>query len=460
MKVLLILPQSDSHYLVPPVNLGYLATSLRNHDYDVKIIDGIKDNLTIMSLKKRLRKINPDVIGITIFSCDVAMTKKYIKVINQFNSKIKVILGGSHVSGVGKEIFLDFPSIDYAVHGEAEKGFPMLLKTFKSKSSVKNIPGLIYKDGKKIVKNLAYFEHNLDKLGIPAWDLIDPRTYPLAPQGAVFRNYPIAPIIMSRGCPYQCTYCASKVVTGMKFRKRSVESIMKEVELLYRKYGVKEIHIIDDTFTLDRQRVEDFCKELRLRHIKITFTFPNGVRLNTLDEPLLRLLKKSGCYAMSVGVESGSQKILDDMKKGLTLELIKEKIDLIDKVGMDVNGFFIVGYPTESRKTILQTIKFAKTLKIKRAHFSSFLPLPGTEITRQLKKQGLVKKINWSRLFYSGVPFAPPGMTKKELKDLQRRAFLEFYLRPRIIYYMILEIGSWTHFKFLMKRAKDYAFGN
>ena len=139
-------------------------------------------------------------------------------------------------------------------------------------------------------------------------------------------------------------------------------------------------------------------------------------------------------------------------------ETIREKVNLINKYNIDIMAFFIVGYPTETRETILQTIKFAKELKIKRAHFSTFLPLPGTDATNQLLESGKIEKIDWSSLFYTKAPLAPEGMTPEELKKLQRKAFLQFYFRPKIMYSMTKEINSWTHFKSLLKRSVDYAF--
>jgi anaerobic magnesium-protoporphyrin IX monomethyl ester cyclase len=458
MKVVLLLPFSDSHYVVPPVNLGYLATALRNNGHEPIILDGVKDKINDSKLLELITKYKPGAIGISLFSCDIKTVNTYIHMLKSNFKSLPIILGGPHVSAISQQIMYDFPEIDYAIQGEAESGLPKLLANIGS-DNLESIPGLIYRKNGIVKANKSYFEPELDKLGMPAWDLIDPRTYPQAPQGAVFRNFPIAPMIMTRGCPYQCTYCAGKVVTGSKFRRRGIDNIMEEVKVLYNDYGIREIHIIDDTFTLDRQLVEGFCNKLMSNNISITYTFPNGVRLNTLDEPLLKLLKKTGCYAMSVGVESGDQEVLNHMKKALDLNLIEEKIKLINKVGIDVNGFFIVGYPTETKHTINKTIKFAKKLKIKRAHFSSFLPLPGTEITNKLLADGTIEKIDYDKLFYTDVPFSPQGITKEELKKLQRKAFLEFYLRPYIIYCMVLEIRSWTHFKSLAKRAKDYAFG-
>ncbi len=452
MKILLIYPNSDTHYVVPPVSLGYLAKSLIEERHKVRIIDGIKDGLTIEDLKKRVNEYNPDYIGIQVFSCDVPVVKDYVQTIKNI-SNAKIILGGAHVSGVKGDIFEDFPEINFAFHGEAEKSLKMLLNG----DELNTIPGLIWND-RKVNVNDPYFEHNLDNLGWPTWDLIDPRTYPTAPQGAVYRGFPIAPILTSRGCPFLCTYCAGHVVTGRKIRKRSIKDVVDEIEYLQKKYGVKEIHIIDDTFTQEKLRVMNFCNEVKKRDLKFYMTFPNGVRLDTLDEEMLLALKNCGCYSITLGIESGSQKILDDMKKRLQIRTIREKIKLINKFGIDIMAFFIVGYPTETKQSILRTISFAKSLDIKRAHFSTFLPLPGTEATNKLIEAGRIKKINWGNLFYTKAPLPPKGMASEELKKLQRKAFLEFYFRPKIIFGLITEIRSWTHLKSLLKRARDYAF--
>ncbi|MFZ3077697.1 MAG: radical SAM protein [Candidatus Aenigmatarchaeota archaeon] len=458
-KVLLVYPNSPTHYVVPPIGLGYLATALRKNGFDVGILDGIKEKLNLEKLEKKINEWKPDVIGIQVFSCDAHTVKEYVAKIRETDKNILVIVGGAHVSGVGKEVFDYFGGIHFAIAGEGETAFPMLLKKINSvEKDLEKVPGLIYKKGAAIIANAPKFEEDLDALGFPAWDLMDPGTYPQAPQGAVFRNWPIAPILTSRGCPYRCTYCAGHLTTGYNIRFRSIKKVLEEIEMLYRDYGVREIHIIDDNFTFKRERAVKFCNEIVERGINISLTFPNGVRLDTLDEELLRLLKKAGCYSITLGIESGSQKILNDMKKSLKLEIVEEKVALINKVGIDIMAFFIVGYPTETRETILETIEFAKRLKIKRAHFSTFLPLPNTEATQKLIRDGVIKEINYDTLFYTKAPLPPKGMTSEELKALQRKAFLEFYMRPHIVAGMIKEVRSPTHLKMLMRRAWDYAF--
>jgi radical SAM superfamily enzyme YgiQ (UPF0313 family) len=247
---------------------------------------------------------------------------------------------------------------------------------------------------------------------------------------------------------------------GHNLRNRSMGHVMDEMVMLYNDYGVREFHIVDDMFNFYKNRVFEFCQGIKDRNLDISYTFPNGLRLNQLDRETLQMMKDTGAYAFTVGIESGSQRILDTMKKGLTLELIEEKVNLINAVGLEPSGFFIIGYPGETVDDINATIQFAKRLKLKRAHFSNFLPLPGTEATKGLVENKEIEKPDWGTLFYSKVSYAPRGITRKQLKQLQRRAFLEFHLRPHILFSILLEIKSIKQLKMIIIRAIDYLFRN
>lgn len=448
---------SDTHYVVPPIGLGYLASALRKERFDVQILDCIKEKISFEKFKWIIKEGNFDIVGIQTFSCDLATVQRLIDMTKNINSSILTIVGGAHPSGVGEEIFDDLRNLDFAFKGEAEIGVPLLLKKLGD-SNLQDIPGLIWKLNHHPVCNPPIYVEELDSLGLPSWDLMNPQTYQQAPQGVFLRTPPVAPISTSRGCPFLCTYCAGKTITGNKVRKHSIDYVIDEIKFLYHHYGVREIHVVDDTFTQFRDRVVSFCHQLLDKNIKISFTFPNGVRLDTLDEDLLVLMKKAGCYSMIVGIESGSQRILDHMKKRLNLKQIEEKVSLINRVGIDVRGFFILGYPTETKDDILATIKFARKLKISAAHFSNFLPLPGTEITRRLLKEKKIEKIEWSKLFYSKAPFTPEGIKPDELKKFQRKAYLKFYLRPIILIRLFSQIKSFYHFWSIIKRLKGYLF--
>ncbi len=165
----------------------------------------------------------------------------------------------------------------------------------------------------------------------------------MAPHGAFFKQYPVAPIITSRGCPFHCTFCGGHIISGRKIRQRSIKNVMSEIELLYRDYGVREIHIEDDNFTFRKDYVLEFCNHMRSKFPNLTWTCPNGVRIDTLDEEMVEAMRSSGCYALSIGIESGSDKILKLMKKSLNIQKIAEKIEMLKKFDIDINAFFIPG---------------------------------------------------------------------------------------------------------------------
>lgn len=460
VSILLVTPNSQTHYVVPPIGLGYLAAVVRKSGFEVSILDCLKKDLTVNQTVEAISKSDPAVIGIQVFSYDFHTTIEYVSRMKEVCPRAVIVLGGAHASGVGMEVLDQFTNADFAFTGEAEPGLPLLLQHLvkPDTADLQSIPGLIYRSNGKNRINPQQWVENLDELPFPAWDLIDPRTYPDNPQGAFYKKFPIAPISTSRGCPYQCTYCASHTISGRKIRKRSIGSVISEIEMLYQRYEVREFHIIDDTFASHAGRVKEFCQELETRNLDISFTFPNGVRLDTLNREMLVMMKDVGLYAFTVGIESGSQKILDHMKKRLTLDKIREKVNLIHEVGLEPNGFFIIGYPAEKREDIEKTIKFAKELPLKRAHFSNFLPLPGTDATSLLVEQNQIQNIDYSRLFYAQVPYSPPGISPKELKRLQQKAFLSFHLRPKILFRLISDIKSLNHLKIILKRVRDYLF--
>jgi radical SAM superfamily enzyme YgiQ (UPF0313 family) len=466
LNVLLMRLYSKSDELIPPFSLGYLATAIRKN-HEVRILDGIKEKLTPAGLEQILKKDFFDVIGIQVFTFQVIAARNYLDSIKRTLPKAKVILGGPHPSCAPETIFKYFPKADFAFAGEAEIGLSKLLDLLSENGigqiSLAQVPGLIWRNNEETIVNKQIFIEDLDILGMPSWDLIKPDTYPLAPHGGFFKNYPIAPIIITRGCPFSCTYCAGHLVSGKKIRCRSIENVIEEISVLYHEYGIREIHIEDDNFTFNKDLVREFCRKLKESKLNISWTCPNGVRLDTLTKDLLLAMKDAGLYSISVGVESGSEKILKDMKKSLTKEKIREKLDLIRECELDASGFFIIGYPTETKNDIIETINFALELKLKRASFSLFKPFPGTEITSDLIKKGELKEMSdedWARFVLADAIYAPPGFTREEMKKLRRKALLRFYLRPKIFLKFISEIRNLKHLNLVFRRAWRWLFGS
>ncbi len=297
---------------------------------------------------------------------------------------------------------------------------------------------------------------DLDTLPIPCWELIDPRKYPEARHGYFSRTPPIAPMVTTRGCPFLCTYCTARVTGGAKNRRRSARNIVDEIELLYGRFGIREVHFEDDNFTLHKDHVLEFCDELMRRKITISWALPNGVRLETLDEQVLQAMEQAGCYAFAVGIESGSQRILDLMKRNTTLERIERQINLITTVtDIRLTGFFMLGYPTETPADLERTIQYACRLPLHRAQFGYFLPLPGTEAFGQVERAGGLSLEGMAHEDYQvdRIAYLPEGMTRKELHGAMRRAFWRFYSRPRTFMDLLGGIHSLSQLWSILSRG-------
>jgi len=460
MKILLIRPfNKESLTVVPPLGLGYLATASRKEGISVKILDCVKDKILPEGIISILKSGKFDLVGITVFSSDLVVTKDYLKKIKEFNQKIITVIGGPHPSAMPKECFEFYGSLlDYAFICEAELGFPLLLKKLKNSNkpnsnSFKAIPGLVWRSGDKIKINKPQFPMDLDALGFPSWDLIKPETYPHAPIGGFARKFPVAYILTSRSCPFQCTFCAAKATHGVIFRRKSLKEVIKEVKYLINIRGIKEIHILDDNFTMNKEFVQEFCKTIICKNIDFCWNCSNGIRLDRIDRETLISMKKAGCYSVAVGIESGSDRILKHMRKNLTKNFIKKQIDLIRSTGLEVTGLFILGYPAETKKDILETIFFAKSLNITKAAFSIFGPLPGSEMWDYLIKEGRLNLSHLNNLsYYRTDTNYMKSVSQKDFRFLQKKAFFDFYLRPKIIITLIKETSSPNHVLALIKR--------
>lgn len=453
MKIALVKPPQVTNEVQPPLGLGYLASSVKDIA-EVEIIDAIKDRLTVRNIIKKLERKKFDVVGFQCYTVDFNTVKMLARLSKKIKPKPILIAGGPQPT-LDPMNTLKYIDVDYIFLGDSEISFSMFVRLLKNKkltkSKISKIPGFAYRNKNKIKVNPISYPEDLDKYN-PSWRLYGLKDYPLAPHGAFCKQSPIAPLIITRGCPFNCKYCGGPKISGRRIRSHSVDFIIKQIEILVKKYGIKEVHIEDDNFTMDREFVKRFCKMLIKKRFGITWTCPNGVRVDTLDEKLLNLMKKSGLYSLSVGIESGSDRVRKLMRKNLDTKTIEEKIKLIRKCGIDVIGFFIVGYPGETVEDINKTIDFACRLDLKRATFSAFKPFPGTDIYEELVKLGELSNIDYDNFSLEKIVWAPKGMSIKKLKNLRRKAFIIFYMRPKILFKMLSEIKNLENFKFIILR--------
>jgi len=454
MKIMLVKPYNLSDHIQPSLGLGYLATACRKK-HEVAMIDCLKDKVKINKLLSSIRRHKPDIVGFQCYTFDLRFIREALIKTKRLDKRIKTIIGGPHPSAVPRETFSYFKrNLDYIFVGESEKGLPMLLDELDngSASGFDEIPGLAWKKDGDIKINPQLFVEDLDSLGMPAWDLIKPEEYPESQHGAFFKKFPIAPIMVTRGCPFSCTFCAGNVVAGRKIRTHSVDFILRQITLLHDKHGVREFHIVDDNFTFNKDFAKSLLRRLIDLNLDISWATPNGVRVDTLDDELLSLMKKSGLYLVSLGIESGSDRVLGLMKKHVTTEKVRRGIEMISKHGIEVAGFFIVGFPGEKKTEIRDTIRFSLNLDLVRANYFTYLPFPGTSSYKELTMNGELGAVRWDKFYFMSAPYVPAGVTRRQLKYFQRAAFLRFYLRPRLIIKNVMDIQSFRHFKFLLKR--------
>jgi len=452
MNILLVKPYNLSDHIQPSLGLGYLATSVRLR-HKVEILDCIKEKMTPRFFRLYIEKTKPRVVGIQCYTFDLYNIRKMLRSAKRIGAV--TILGGPHPSAVPLET-MDFfrNNLDYAFQGEAEIGFSKLIDKLAGikDCSFEDIEGLIWRKHGDIRINEKHFIRDIDSLGGVSWDLIKPQAYPPAQHGAFFKKFPIAPIMVTRGCPYSCTFCAGFNVSGKILRKRNVQNVISEIRMLHDDLGIREFHIVDDNFTLDKEYANNFLQALKATNLNMSWAVPNGIRMDTLDDEILELMKETGLYLISLGIESGTDRILNLMKKNITVDKIKSSVAMIRRHGIEIAGFFIVGFPGETKEDIERTIDFSLELDLIRANFFIYLPLPGSESFENLKRDGKLGHVDLKRFFFMIPTYTPELIGKDELKRLQRRAFLKFFLRPKILIRNLMQIKSLRHFKYLSAR--------
>jgi len=458
MRLLLLKPPSNFHLIALPMGIGYVASYLKNkmgQDIDILFLDCLRDKYDHNKFSDYVKEVKPDMIGITANSMEINSALKCCNITKIINRRIITVIGGPHATVLPEEV-LSNKDVDFIFRGEADLSFYEFIKSLQNRSAFSGIPGLGYKSKGKMEFNPVEMPQNLDELPMMDLNLMQFKRYPKTYK---MKYYPSAPILTSRGCPFPCTYCSARRISGEKFRSRSPENIVREIKQIKSQYNVREFEVWDDNFTLNNKRAHEFCDLLIQEKINLPWWCPNGLRLETLDETLLKKMSMAGLYSIGLGIESGSPRTQRNMRKNLDFDKLKKIVKLGNKYGIRMEGFFILGYPTETEEDILQTIGLAKELPLKRAAIFLFQPIPGSEIYDALKKDGKIHDMNYGGILYSNPSFLPEGIQSlKRLKGLQQKAYLEFYLRPRIFFDFMRENFTFQQLKEVWDMIKTYIF--
>jgi anaerobic magnesium-protoporphyrin IX monomethyl ester cyclase len=452
-KILLVTPPSlvekyhEQFTKMLPFGILYIASYLRQYEYDVDVMDAYTLNSTMNDVVKKLRDGNFNTLGINTYLVNIVNAEALAKRVKEELPNIVIITGGHGVSVLPNKA-LDCPHIDYAICNEGEETFLELLQAIEGKQNFSEIKGLIYRENENVVVNpkRGYIK-DLDSLPFPAYDLLpDLKFYNYFP--FQIKKFPVAGIITSRGCPGRCTFC-DKSVWEKSFRLRSAKNVVDELEILVNKYGIREILFVDDTFTADKKRIYEIFKLTKERNLK--FSFSCASRINTIDLDLLKFMKKNGCWFIAYGIETGDEDVLKLINKNIKLENVRKVVEMTHDVGISSQGYFILGNPTETMETMDKTIAFAKSLKLDRMIACLNTPIPGTAQYETKDQYGTVVEPVYSKYNFQVPVYVPHGLTSEILSKKLMQFYKEFYFRPRIILKIITSTLNFYNVKLLIR---------
>jgi len=462
MKVLLINPPRENEIIGnnppiiekergfnPPLGLLYLAAYLEKYSkHDVTILDAQVEKIEYSDLEFRIRSVRPDIVGVTTMTMTLIDVIKTIGIAKKTDRNIRIVLGGPHVHLFPNET-IQLDNVDYLVLGEGEKTFKELIDHLDDTSQLRRVPGLVFEDDDKIINTgIPAPIENLDEMPFPARHMVPFKKYTsLLAKGKIATT-----IFTSRGCPFKCSFC-DRPHLGKVFRARSAKDVVDELEECT-KMGIYEFLFYDDTFTVDKQRVIDICREIINRKLDIGWDI--RTRVDTINEEIIKHLKMAGCQGIHYGIEAGTERVLRILNKGITIDKARHIFDLTKKYKIPILAYFMIGNPTETLNDIYSTFSAMKMLDPSYVHITILTPFPGTKIYLDGMQNGIIKKDYWREFSENPTPdFITPHwdemFSREELNDLLTEGYRKFYLRPSYIFKSLIKIGSITE---LMKKTK------
>jgi len=394
-RILLVAPHGNIPAYWFPLALGYLKSNVKPH-HEVRLLDCTLEEMPAdtLAFKGQLEEFKPDVVGVSTASLTSMEALNVLRVAKALDPNVVTVIGGSHPTSYPDAVMRN-EFVDFLFRGEADLSFDVFLDQLEGDRNFAVVNGLVYRGrGGFLQKNELENETDIDKIKLPDYHALRLNEY--IDRGYNYGGFygRTAPIWVTRGCPFKCTFCSAPIINGKKIRAHSVDYIVKWVEHLYYDFNIRQFSIIDDNFTFDMKFAKEFCREIiKLREngwLKepVHFATPNGVRMQLLDEELCVLMKRAGWQGITIAPESGSLKTLKRMKKSLKPEIVPGRVDMIRKSGLSVRAFFMVGYPDETPEDVKDTVKLIRKCKLDSLIIGRFVPLPGTPIYDELVQLG------------------------------------------------------------------------
>ncbi len=412
-------------------DLGYAAAVLRNCNHDVFLRDYQTERTLLEEVKADVLNFLPDIIVISTTNATILSDLEFLGWIKEFHP-CEFIIKGAIFFNTPTEILETLPldNVNYLIGGEIDTIIGDLVNCIIGKEdNFDNIPGIIYKQD-NIFKKTSFdcWLEDLDKIPFPARDLMKNELYPRPDNGE-----PMATIQVSRGCPAGCTYCLTPIISGKSVRKRSVENIFAEIEECYYKYGIKNFFFKADTFTIDAQWASALCDLIINSDLHGKIEFTANSRVKPLEYDLLKKLKEAGCFTIAVGFESGSNKTLKKIKKGTTKEDNLRAAKLIKKAKLPLFGFFMIGFPWETKDDITETLDFIFDIDPDFIEVHIAMPYFGTELYSQCEQYNTINSVAWGNDYFSPNTIGTQSVSIDEIQKIRNKYLLKFYLRPKYL---------------------------
>lgn len=464
MKVALVIPPSSlsqvevvsTHY---PVNLGYIAASLMKKGREVELWDYNVEPFTMESFSTRLRESKPDIIGFGCMTLNIKNGNKLAEVAKQQLKNVFCLVAGAHSTALPVQTLEEFPSYDAVVVGEGEHTIVELCEKMEKKKPLTGTLGICHRvKGKVMLEQQRPLIDNLDEIPNPNRDLGKKEMYVRShvSRGISRKFLNVLEIIVSRGCPYECIFCASHLAYKRRTRYRSLDNVFGEIKECIQKYGSNHVTILDDTFTLNKPLVKEFCS--RIKELNITWNC--DTRVDQVDQEMLNMMKDSGLIKISFGIEAGSRRVMELIKKQITPEQVIEAFRMARHAKIKfVEGTFMIGsHIDETEEDVNESIRLIRKIKPDLISLAIVTPLPGTYTYEIMKQKGYIFAKEWDKFMYvSGVPtWRTTHFTPEDLVRLQRKVLMSFYLSPHYILRMMKKIGSMNEFRYWFDIGREF----
>lgn len=448
---------------LPTIGLCSLAAYTRQCGFKTAVLDAYNLSLSLETTLKRILEFSPSHVGITATTSYIIFAAHLARLIKETKPEIVTIIGGAHISAMPLETMQRFPDFDIGVVGEGEETVVELLDFPQPLQGLGDIKGIIYRgqDGSLNKTQIRPYLEELDTLPHPAWDFLTGFPGYYKPTFTNYKKLPVASLVTSRGCPYQCTFC-DRSVFGNHYRSFSAEYIIRQIKELKYRYGIREICFYDDVFTVDNPRLTTICEYFIKNRLELTWSCLG--RVDSVDSTSLKLMKRAGCWLISYGIESATQEILNLYQKKIDGSQIERAIRITNEHGIRTRGFFMLGNPLETKNTLAQMKNLLRRIPLDDIHISFFTPIPGSESYRSADKYGKFSQ-DWMFMDIYSPNFIPNGLSGNLLLKYRSNLYRSFYIRAkRLVRYLIILLNPKRFFEifrkglfFLRLISKDYS---